>query len=404
MSEKFLQNPTTYRGALVTLFPSIAVVFVAYLVIGIAMPVLPLHVHQDLGLGAFVVGLVAGSQFIASLLTRMWAGHYADSRGPKRAVIVGLLCAVASGLFYVASLPLERTPVLAVITIVIGRGILGAAESFMVTGALSWGLALLGHHNTGKVMSWVGTALYAAFAIGAPVGSSLYAVHGFLAVAVASVLLPAAALPLVLSFKAVRPTAHTRASLGQVLRAVWLPGVGLALSGVGFGAITTFVVLLFVSHGWGLAWLALTLFSSAFIGGRIFFGHWPDRGGARVALVCILVETLGLAIVWLATSGAVAFVGVILTGFGYALVYPALGVEALRRAPTESRGLAMGTYTAFLDLSLAISGPTLGLVAASNGLNAVYLVSALVVFGSLIAALLLLRMRAATNAAALRRN
>jgi quercetin dioxygenase-like cupin family protein len=29
------------------------------------MPVLPLHVHQGLGLGTFVVGLVAGSQFAA---------------------------------------------------------------------------------------------------------------------------------------------------------------------------------------------------------------------------------------------------------------------------------------------------------------------------------------------------
>jgi 4-carboxymuconolactone decarboxylase len=56
-------------------------VFTAYLVIGIAMPVLPLHVHQGLGLGTFVAGLVAGSQFGASLISRFWAGHVADSRG-----------------------------------------------------------------------------------------------------------------------------------------------------------------------------------------------------------------------------------------------------------------------------------------------------------------------------------
>jgi hypothetical protein len=48
-----------------TLLPIIALVFIAYLVIGIAMPVLPLHVHQGLGLSTFVVGLVAGSQFAA---------------------------------------------------------------------------------------------------------------------------------------------------------------------------------------------------------------------------------------------------------------------------------------------------------------------------------------------------
>ena len=43
----------------------------AFLVIGLALPVLPLHVHQGLGLGTFVVGLVAGSQFAASLVSRV---------------------------------------------------------------------------------------------------------------------------------------------------------------------------------------------------------------------------------------------------------------------------------------------------------------------------------------------
>jgi hypothetical protein len=46
-------------------------VFVAFLVIGMAMPVLPLHLHQGLGPGASVVGLVAGSQFAAAILSRV---------------------------------------------------------------------------------------------------------------------------------------------------------------------------------------------------------------------------------------------------------------------------------------------------------------------------------------------
>jgi hypothetical protein len=79
------------------LLPIIAVVFIAFLVIGLALPVLPLHVHQGLGLGAFVVGLVAGTQFAASLLSRFWAGHYADSRGAKRATVTGLVVAAVAG-------------------------------------------------------------------------------------------------------------------------------------------------------------------------------------------------------------------------------------------------------------------------------------------------------------------
>src|SRR5947209_16884733 len=64
--------------SVIALLPIMTVVFIAYLVIGIALPVLPLHVHQGLGLGTFVVGLVAGSQFAAALMTRPWAGHLVD--------------------------------------------------------------------------------------------------------------------------------------------------------------------------------------------------------------------------------------------------------------------------------------------------------------------------------------
>jgi len=49
------------------LVPIVGVVFVAFLVTGLALPVLPLHIRSDLGLGTFIVGLVAGAQFGAAL-------------------------------------------------------------------------------------------------------------------------------------------------------------------------------------------------------------------------------------------------------------------------------------------------------------------------------------------------
>jgi hypothetical protein len=49
--------------------PIMAAVLIAFLIIGLALPVLPLHVHQGLGLSTFVVVLVAGSQFAASLIS-----------------------------------------------------------------------------------------------------------------------------------------------------------------------------------------------------------------------------------------------------------------------------------------------------------------------------------------------
>src|SRR3979411_437887 len=81
---------TKQEHIFMALLPIMGVVFVAFLVIGVAMPVLPLHVHDGLGFGTFMVGIVAGSQFAASLISRPWAGHYLDGRGAKRAVTGGL--------------------------------------------------------------------------------------------------------------------------------------------------------------------------------------------------------------------------------------------------------------------------------------------------------------------------
>jgi predicted MFS family arabinose efflux permease len=92
-----------------------------------------------------------------------------------------------------------------------------------------------------------------------------------------------------------------------------------------------------------------------------------------------LIEAAGLALIWAAPSAGVAFAGAVLTGLGYALVYPGLGVEAVRRVPPQSRGLAMGAYTAFFDLGIAVASPALGLIATGAGLQIAFLVSALIV-------------------------
>lgn len=335
-----------------SLLPIMGAVFVAFLVIGVAMPVLPLYVHDGLGFGTFVVGLVAGSQFAASLISRPWAGHYSDGRGAKRAVVIGLLAASASGALYVGSLLFRGAPDASVAVLLLGRGVLGGAESFIITATVSWGLAVTGARDTGKVIAWVGSAMFAAFAIGAPVGSALYAGYGFFAIALVTMLAPLATLLLIATLPAVVPVSRARLSFTTVIAEVWVPGFGSALGSVGFGAVITFAALLFADRGWAQGWLAYTSYAVAFILARVFFGSAADKlGGAKVALICVLIETVGQALLWLAVRSELALLGAALTGFGFSLVYPGFGVEAVRRVPAQSRGLAMGAYTAFLDLA-----------------------------------------------------
>src|SRR3954452_16982256 len=113
-----------------TLLPLMSVVFIGFLIIGLALPVLPLHVHNALGVGPFVDGLVTGSQFAASLVARIWSGRTADTHGPKRAVMAGLAAATAAGFLYLLSTAFLATPQLSAAILLLGRAVLGGAESF----------------------------------------------------------------------------------------------------------------------------------------------------------------------------------------------------------------------------------------------------------------------------------
>jgi MFS family permease len=388
-------TPPTWPAAtkvFAALLPIMTMVLVAFLVIGLALPVLPLHISQGLGLGPFVVGLVTGSQFAASLISRVWAGHFSDSKGVKSGVITGLSAAVVSGVLYLLSLGFVESPITSVVILLLGRATLGGAESFVITSAVSWGLALVGAENVGKVIAWIGTAMFAALAVGAPIGTALYGIGGFAAVALATLLVPLATLLLVARLPAVPPSRPaSRPPFLTVAGAVWLPGLGAAFSSIGFGAILGFGSLLFAQRGWSPVWLTFTAYAVSLIAARIIFGHLPDRlGGAKVALVSVLIEVVGLALIRQASGPLVAAAGAAFTGFGYALVYPGLGVEAVRRAPPQSRGLVMGIYTSFLDVALGFGSPALGLIAGWAGLGSVFLASTLVVLCTAIVAAVLL--------------
>lgn len=135
------------------LMPVMAAVLVGFIIIGVALPVLPLHVKNDLGFGTFIVGLVAGAQFAASLISRVWSGSYSDRRGAKRAWWPGLSLLPFQD-YCTVSLWFVGMPVLSVGVLLAGRAILGGAESFIITGAVAWGLALVDKEHAGKVIAW----------------------------------------------------------------------------------------------------------------------------------------------------------------------------------------------------------------------------------------------------------
>ena len=143
--------------------------------------------------------------------------------------------------------------------------------------ALGWGIARLGPAHAGKVIGWVGMALFAAYGAGAPVGSWVHARFGFGGVALATVLVPLLALGIALAIRAEPPTqaAGGRPAFHKIVGLVKLPGLALTLSSFGYAAINAFITLLWVERGWGSAALAFTSLGAGFIVSRLLLGHLP---------------------------------------------------------------------------------------------------------------------------------
>lgn len=367
----------------------IAALFCGYLAVGLPLPVLPLFIHERLGFGSLTIGLAIGIQFLATVASRGYAGQLVDRHGGKRAALQGALFCAGGGLLYLAAAWPGLSSARALALLVAGRLAAGLGESQFVTGCVSWSIASVGPQRAGISMSWTGIAMFAALAVGAPAGMALYKGHGLAAPMLACVAAPLLAAGIARGASGYTAAAGPRLPFLAVLGKIWREGAGLMLQGIGLAGLTAFASLYFAARGWAHAGLVMSAFGAGFIAVRLVLGHLPDRaGGYRVALASLAVEAIGQLLVWRAGSAAAALAGALVTGLGCALVFPALGVEALKRVPPASRGSAMGAFIAFLDIAYGLAGPAAGLVAGRFGYAAVYLFGAgAALAGALLAAL-----------------
>lgn len=191
---------------------------------------------------------------------------------------------------------------------------------------------------------------------------------GFISLGVALLLLAVIAL-LVIRHKASSPVVSgVRLPFWSVFSLIAPYGISLMLASIGYGTLTTFITLFYIDRGWTGAAYCLSVFGVCFILARLMFTTSINRwGGYTVSVACMALETVGLVLLWLAPSSLFALIGAGLTGIGLSLVYPALGVEAVKRVPVSSRGAGLGAYAVFFDLALAIAGPVMGVIALNLG-------------------------------------
>ena len=348
--------------------------FICYVSIGLPLAVLPPFVHLRMGYSAVLAGLAISIQYIATLLSRPWAGRISDHMGAKVSVLWGMGCCTASGAFLVGAAALHQVRWLSFAVLIVSRLVLGVGESLGSTGSTLWGITAAGQEHTAKVIGLNGISTYGGMALAAPLGVVLDQYWGLASIGILTILIGAISFAIALRKSPVPVQPGEHLPFTHVLGRVAPHGMGLALGGVSYSVLATFVTLFYAHRHWNGAALCLTSFGIAFVAARVFFIRTIGRfGGYPVAMASLLVEAVGMVFLWQASSPWMALVGAGIGGLGLSLIFPAIGVEAVKRVPEFNRGTALGVYTAFADVSFFLVGPIAGAIIGLYGYASVFL-------------------------------
>lgn len=366
--------------------------FLGYFCIGLPLAVLPIFIHKTLGYSALIAGIVISLQYATTFVVRGYAGTIVDTKGPKLAVSVGMLSFIISGILLFAAFMFSQSPAVSIVLLILSRLVTGCGEGMIGASPINWAMIVVGKEHTPTIISYNGIASYGALALGAPLGVVIQQHLGAEFIGILIILTGLAGGLAVIRKQPVKANVAGAESKSffRVLLLVSPFGITLGLAAIGFGGISNFITLYYDFYHWKSAALSLSAFSAMFILARFVFSNAITRyGGVTTAIVCLITETAGLLLLFFAGSPIVALAGAALTGFGFSLVFPALGVEAVNKAPAGNAGAALAAYGLFIDISLGVTGPLAGSVIQYFGMEYLFLFcSIMAVFGILILLLL----------------
>jgi len=335
--------------------------FLGFCAIGMTIQVMPAYAHERLGANAVIAGLAVTIGSLATMFSRPISGRFADQSGGRRVAMIGAILGLIGGIGHVVA---TNLPVL-----VLARLFLGAGEGALFTGAVGWILAHTAQSQRGKVAGHFGLSMWMGIAFGPMLGIALLALGSYRNVWIAASVIPMVGWVLVAS---TRPEDHVSSGAANVRRALfpraaWLPGASGIFASIGYGVVAAFLVPRFAALDFAGQNFALTVFGIAFMITRFLGSGYADRfGGRRVLLSAFLIESAGLAGLFLTHVEWLAFAATALTGAGLSLLIPSVTSLVTEAADPRERTAALGAVTSAWDLGTAVGGPSGGLVAGAT--------------------------------------
>ncbi len=361
-----------------------------FLALGVLLPVVPRYVEHRLHGGSVAVGVAVGALFVGAVVLRPYAGRVGDRFGRRWLIIGGaLVVAVSIALYGVA----ETLPWLIATRVLTGLG-----EAAFFVGAATMITDLAPPERRGEAISYWSIAVYGGLALGPALGEAALDASGFTLAWTVSASLAVVATLLALGTREVsrdvaasprsggvvssassgsgRQSRRFRPSGPILARAAFRPGMVLFSGLIALAAFNAFIPL-YVDDVGVAADEVFLLYGGLVLCVRIFGARLPDRlGGRRAGSLALAGSAVGMTVIASWATAAGLFLGTVVYAGGASLLYPALLLLALGRAPDSERASVVGTFSSFFDLSQGLGALIVGGVAAAAGYRGAFAVGA----------------------------
>ena len=331
---------------------------------GTILPVLPVHLVNDLQTKGLVLGLILGIFPFAALGGRFIGGWSTDVKGRRQTLTFCLLGVSLAGFLLV--LPLSP------IALFVVRLVQGFFQGAASVAAVTWMMDVSNDIERPHSIAMIGAGVWGGTTLGVMVGGFINSlpICGLVAGAITLLSIPALKLA---NNPAIRVVENQKRTF--MPKASIVPGTTFGLGATAYSAVIGFLVLHLNSNK-ANGVLALTFFTGTVLVGRFVVVPIATRFGLqRSVKPVLLMSSIGLILVAFATSTWQGILGVIAIGLAHSVLWPALASVVGSRVSTEERGAAVGFMTALYDIAVGVSSVIYGLLATHASTKIVFLIA-----------------------------
>jgi MFS family permease len=328
------------------------------------IPTLPPYI-KSIGASGLEIGLVTALFSIGAVLIRPFIGYMLSYKARKALVIFGAIILFAITILY----PISQ---LVVIFLLI-RFIHGLAWGWSTTVNGTAAVDVIPFSRLGEGMGYFGLSTTIGMIIAPSLGIFLYNVTSFTNLIAISSILGFISIILLALVHYNTPEAVLKTKkedvkftyLGSLVeKSSWYPSFITIVMCLGYGSITTFIVIFGQERGLDQIFLFYIFNAILATAARPMAGKWFDeKGPIGLVLFCISTTFVGIWILSFAHSNWMIAVAGGLFGLGFGCALPTLQSWTLSMTPENRRGVANGMFFSAIDLGIGLSGLIFGSLA-----------------------------------------